>query len=130
MQVSQKTLNKRDRLITKVQNEHALKVVNRSDSKMMNVMVSERRIKTAAKYKLTEVPHPFTTMEEYHRSLQMPLGDEWNSSDVVKSNCMPEIKLRAGRVIEPIKLSKKRVSEAAEQSNRLNKPASVKKAKK
>jgi hypothetical protein len=48
---------------------------------------------------------------------------------VVKSNCQPDIKTRAGRVIEPIKLSKKRSSGTnATQETRLNKPA--KKAKK
>lgn len=132
MQISQKTLNKRDRLLTKVQNEHASKVLGRSDAKMHTVMISNRRVKTAAKYKISEIPHPYTTIEEYERSLQMPLGDEWNSSDVVKSNTQPEIKLRPGRVIEPIKMSKKRsASNAAAETTRLNKPAnSAKKAKK
>jgi U3 small nucleolar RNA-associated protein 14 len=74
MQISQKTLNKRDKLLTKVQNEHAAKVMGRSDAKMSNVMISNRRIKTASKYKITEIPHPFTSVEEYERSLQMPLG--------------------------------------------------------
>jgi hypothetical protein len=59
------------------------------------------------------------------------MSDEWNSSDVVKSHCQPEIKLRPGRVIEPIKLSKKRSSAGAaggaQEATRLNKPA--KKAK-
>ena len=132
MQISQKTLNKRDRLLTKVQDEHASKVLGRSDAKMHTVMISNRRVKTAAKYKITEIPRPYTTVEEYERSLQMPLGDEWNSSDVVKSNTQPEIKLRPGRVIEPLKLSKKRSASAAAESTRLNKPAanSAKKAKK
>ena len=78
--MSQKVLNKRDRLLTKVQNEHASKVMNRGDARMMNVMISERRVKTAAKYKITEIPHPFTTREEYERSLQMPLGGELNTA--------------------------------------------------
>jgi hypothetical protein len=40
----------------------------------MNVLISEKRIKTAAKYKIADIPHPFTTREEYERSLQMPIG--------------------------------------------------------
>ena len=127
MAISKKTLDKRDRLLTKVQGEHASKVLGRADSKLSSVMISNRRIKTASKYKITEIPHPFTSMEEYERSLQMPLGDEWNSSDVVKSNTQPAIKLRPGRVIEPLRLSKKR---AASAETRLNKPVTVKKAKK
>lgn len=131
MQISQKVLNKRDQLITKVQKEHDLKVVNRKDSKMMNVMLSNRRIKTSSKYKISEIPHPYTSIEEYERSLQMPLGEEWNSTDVVKNYTQPEIKLRPGRVIEPIKLSKKRnnsTTTGAAVETRLNKPS--KKAKK
>jgi U3 small nucleolar RNA-associated protein 14 len=74
MQISQKVLNKRDRLLTKVQQENAVKVLGRADHKMAGVMISNRRVKTASKYKITELPHPFTSVEEYERSLQMPLG--------------------------------------------------------
>jgi U3 small nucleolar RNA-associated protein 14 len=70
-------------------------------------------VKTASKYKVGEIPHPFTTREEYERSLQMPLGEEWNASHIVAKNTAPEIKLRAGRILEPVKLSKKRSSEAS-----------------
>ena len=49
---------------------------------------------------------------------------------MVKSNTQPDIKIRAGRVIEPIKLTKKRSAAGANAvvETRLNKPA--KKAKK
>jgi len=40
MSISQKTLDKRNRLITKIQTEHDSKVMSRSDSKMSNVMLS------------------------------------------------------------------------------------------
>ncbi len=33
---------------------------------------------------------------------------EWNASHVVRSNTKPEVLTRAGRIIEPIKLNKKR----------------------
>ena len=108
MSISQKTLDKRNRLITKIQTEHDSKVISRSDSKMSNVMLSERRVKAASKYKISAVPHPFTTREEYERSLQTPIGDLWNSSDVVRKNTRPEVKVRPGRIVEPIKLPKKR----------------------
>jgi U3 small nucleolar RNA-associated protein 14 len=74
MQISQKVLHKRDRLLTSVQQENAVKVLGRADHKMAGVMISNRRVKTASKYKVTELPHPFTSVEEYERSLQMPLG--------------------------------------------------------
>lgn len=40
-------------------------------------------------------------------------ADEWNSSVMVKKNIAPEVRLRAGRFIEPIKLAKKRTAEDA-----------------
>jgi len=126
MQISQRTLNKRDKLLTKIQSEHASKVMHRSDAKQAGVMISQRRIKTAAKFKISEIPHPFTTVEEYERSLQMPLGDEWNSSDVVKRNTQPEVKTRAGRIIEPVKLAKKRSAPALAASNAKTSSASKK----
>ena len=76
--ISQKILNNRDRLLAQVNSENSAKVAARKDSaaKLLNVVISERRIKTASKYKVADIPHPFTSREEYERSLQMPLGGE------------------------------------------------------
>ena len=71
---SKKTLLKRDRLLTKLDQDSAQKKEGRKDAKIASVMFSERRLKGTAKFKITEIPHPFTTVEEYERSLQMPLG--------------------------------------------------------
>ena len=79
---------------------------NRKDTKMSNVILSDRRIKTSAKFKIADIPHPFTSREEYEKSLIMPIGEEWNASHVVRQNTKPDIFMRAGRVVEPIKLSK------------------------
>jgi Utp14 protein len=74
--VSTKILDIRNRLLKQVNEDSENKKRGRKDTKMPNVMISDRRIKTAAKYKISEIPHPFTTREEYERSLQMPLGGE------------------------------------------------------
>ena len=111
-EVSQKILSKRDKLIAAAEADAARKKMGRKDTKMPNVVLSERRVKTASKFKLDEVPHPFTTREEYEQSLRMPVGEEWNASHVVRANTKPEVMLRAGRVVEPAKLSRKVVQEA------------------
>ncbi len=82
--VSKKILNARDKLLAQVNAENSKKAANRKDSmaKMMNVVISERRIKTASKFMVADIPHPFTTREEYERSLQMPVGGECNLDDV------------------------------------------------
>lgn len=122
--INPKTQEKRNRLI-KIQEEAAdAKRKERSDVKnkqLSNVMLSDRRIKTASKYKIEEIPHPFTTREEYERSLQMPIGEEWNATNVVRQNTKPEIMLRAGRLIEPAKLEKKRTNPEISLSGGANK---------
>lgn len=75
--ISDKILKKRDRLLKISEAEADEKRKQRADVKnknLYNVMISDRRVKTAAKYKIDEIPHPFTTREEYERSLQMPIG--------------------------------------------------------
>ncbi len=111
-EVSQKILSKRDKLIAAAEAEAAQKKKGRKDTRMPNVVLSERRVKTSAKFKLDGIPHPFTTREEYEQSLRMPVGEEWNASHVVRANTKPEVMLRAGRVVEPAKLSKKVTQEA------------------
>jgi U3 small nucleolar RNA-associated protein 14 len=60
--------------------ENTKKRAMRQDGKIFNVMISDKRVKTAAKYKIDEVPHPFTTREEYERSMQMPVGGKINAT--------------------------------------------------
>jgi U3 small nucleolar RNA-associated protein 14 len=74
--ISQKTLKTRDRLMKKVEQESEEKRAERRDTKTPNVILSDRRVKTAAKYKIEEIPHPYTSREEYERAMQMPLGGE------------------------------------------------------
>ncbi len=78
--ISEKAKASRERQIKKIDEESAEKRALRKDGKIFNVVLSDRRVKTAAKYKIGEVPHPFTTREEYERSIQMPLGGEILSS--------------------------------------------------
>ena len=104
--VSAKITKKRDRVVASAEAEADEKRKSRGDTKTPNVMMSDRRVKTAAKFKIADVPHPFTSREEYEKSLVMPIGEEWNASHVVRQNTKPDMFLRAGRVVEPLKLSK------------------------
>ena len=65
---------KREKVLKRVHEDGAAKKATRKDFKMFNVMLSEERLKAASKFKIAKVPHPFTSREEYERSLQMPLG--------------------------------------------------------
>ena len=78
----------------------------RADAKKPNVIISEKRIsKLADKYMIKTVPYPYTTREEYERSMQGGIGREWNVTDSFKDLTRPEIYARAGKIIQP--LSKK-----------------------
>lgn len=72
--ISQRTLNKRDKLLKIVDETSSAKRAQRRDLKIADVMLSERRIKATAKFKIAEIPHPFKSREEYERSIQMPIG--------------------------------------------------------
>lgn len=75
--VSQKIVKKRQRLLRNLDEKKAELKAGRTDSTLANVIVSEKRVRTSAKYRLAEVPHPFTTREEYERSIQMPVGSKF-----------------------------------------------------
>ena len=79
----------------------------RLDHNLPNVVISHKRQKTLAPYKLAQVPYPFTSVEQYERSLRRPIGGEWNTSLTTKEMIAPKVKTRAGYAIKPIKLSKK-----------------------
>ena len=85
-------MNIRNKLLKKVEDETNEKKKGRSDTKIPNVMISDRRVKTAAKYKISDIPHPFTSREEYERSMQMPLGGK-NQNQNRTSVCMRTLSL-------------------------------------
>ena len=119
--VSQRVVKKRKHLLKNMEEKAAQQRAGRNDGQLANVILSERRVKTSSKYKIADVPHPFTSREEYERSLQMPLGDEWNAAHIVKKNVKPEILTRAGRIIDPIALPKnyKKTAQASETAKRI-----------
>lgn len=51
---------------------------------------------------LAEIPYPFTTREEYKRSLIGGVGREWNVSSSFKDMIRPQVITRAGKIIQPI----------------------------
>jgi U3 small nucleolar RNA-associated protein 14 len=78
--LSRRTLLRRDSLLQMAQAEDEEKRRLRKDNKMYNVVLSDRRVKTASKYKVAAIPHPFTTREEYELSMKMPLGGKFSPS--------------------------------------------------
>lgn len=43
------------------------------------MIISEKRDAKAAKYRVKDIPFPYTSRAQYERSLEAPLGREWNT---------------------------------------------------
>ncbi|KIO31825.1 hypothetical protein M407DRAFT_217071 [Tulasnella calospora MUT 4182] len=54
-------------------------LVSRRDSGKSHVIISEKRDVKAAKYQVKDIPFPYTSRAQYERSLEAPLGTEWNT---------------------------------------------------
>jgi len=70
------------------------------------VIVSEKRNKKFAKYLVEKVPYPFTSREQYERSLANPLGNDWNTMGGFKDVIKPAVTTKAGTIIDPIQKGK------------------------
>jgi U3 small nucleolar RNA-associated protein 14 len=86
----------------------------RADHGIAKVIIGERRNKKASKYKVEQVPYPFTSREQYERSLRHPLGREWNTAATTGKLTAPDVVVN-GSIIAPAKLSK---SDKARKTNK------------
>jgi U3 small nucleolar RNA-associated protein 14 len=69
---------------------------------LKQVIISEKTIKKVKKYAVDAVPFPYKDREQYERSLQQPLGPEWNTDKVFKKSVQPRIETRHGMVIDAL----------------------------
>ena len=74
----------------------------RADAKLPRVIVNEKRNKAATAFQVTAVPFPFQTREQYERSLQQPLGPDWNAQTSFQAAIKPRVITKRGAVIDPI----------------------------
>ncbi len=78
----------------------------RKDKDLSHVIISEKTDKKALKYQMPSIPHPFTSREQYERSLRVPLGKEWNTQTSLINLHKPAVITREGTIIKPIKWSR------------------------
>ena len=78
---------------------------SRTDRSLPLVMINQKRVKAAARLKVEQVPYPFTSREQYERSLAVPIGKEWNGMRAARGFARPKVVTDAGRTIKPIKLA-------------------------
>ncbi len=64
----------------------------RKDSHLAGVIISEKRDKKLAKYQADKVPYPFTSREQYERSLRTTVGPEWNTPSTFSELTRPDVR--------------------------------------
>ncbi|GAA5811867.1 hypothetical protein MFLAVUS_005313 [Mucor flavus] len=93
--------NKKKKKILKV--TKGIDADQRKDANLSHVIINEKLNKKAEKYRVTSVPFPFKTMEQYERSISQPVGNEWNTRQTFLKMTKPRIITKLGKVIDPLK---------------------------
>jgi U3 small nucleolar RNA-associated protein 14 len=68
---------------------------SRADFKKAHVIISEKRDKKAAKYLVKDLPFPYTSQAQFERSLERPLGTEWNTRLAFQRGTLPRVVKKA-----------------------------------
>lgn len=64
---------------------------SRQDYGKAHLIVSEKRDKKAARYMVKDLPYPYTSKAQYERSLQTPIGTEWNTRLGFQRGTLPRV---------------------------------------
>lgn len=86
----------------------------RKDAALKHVIVSEKRDKKAAQFTTAGVPFPFTSRDQFERSLRAPIGREWNTAASHAALVAPSKTVVKGAIIEPIAMHNKHEVGAAD----------------
>lgn len=83
-----------------------VKPEDRIDKNMQNVIISQKGeegvVRKGKKYLASQLPHEFSTREQYERSRRMPVGPEWVTKGVHQRMVRPRVVVRKGVNIEAI----------------------------
>ncbi|KAG9038802.1 hypothetical protein FRB95_014351 [Tulasnella sp. JGI-2019a] len=74
----------------------------RKDFGKKHVIISERKDVKAAKYQIKDLPFPYTSKAQYEKSMEVPLGTEWNTRTGHLKATLPRVTKKMGVVIEPL----------------------------
>ena len=76
---------------------HLLKAIpgvdptSRADFGKAHVIISEKKDKKAQKYLVKDLPFPYTGRAQFERSLETPLGAEWNTRVGFQRGTLPKV---------------------------------------
>ena len=69
---------------------------SRADYNKAHVIISEKRDKKAAKYLVKDLPYPYTSKAQFERSMDTPLGTEWNTRVGFQRGTLPKVVKKVG----------------------------------
>ncbi|KAF9447857.1 small-subunit processome [Macrolepiota fuliginosa MF-IS2] len=75
---------------------------SRADYDKKHVIISEKRDKKAAKYLIKDLPYPYTSRAQFERSMEQPLGKEWNTRVGFQRGTLPRVVKKPGVIIDPL----------------------------
>ncbi|KAI0094168.1 Utp14 protein-domain-containing protein [Irpex rosettiformis] len=75
---------------------------SRADYNKRHVVISEKKDKKAAKYQVKDLPYPYTSKAQFERSMDTPLGTEWNTRVGFQRGTLPKVVKKMGTVITPL----------------------------
>ena len=64
---------------------------SRADFGKAHVIISEKHDKKAAKYLTKDLPYPYTSKTQFERTLEMPIGKEWNTRIATQRATLPKV---------------------------------------
>ncbi|KAI0005548.1 Utp14 protein-domain-containing protein [Russula compacta] len=75
---------------------------SRADFGKAHVIISEKRDKKAAKYLTKDLPYPYTSKAQFERTLETPIGREWNTRIASQRATLPKVTKKMGAIIRPL----------------------------
>ncbi|PHJ23381.1 os03g0343300 related [Cystoisospora suis] len=76
------------------------------------VILNQKLDRKAAKYLVSELPHPYKSAEQYEATLQHATGPEWNTASMHARLIAPKINVRVGAVIPPLQYARRHLGAA------------------
>ena len=67
---------------------------SRADYGKAHVIISEKRDKKAAKYLVKDLPYPYTSKAQFERSMDSPIGAEWNTRVGFQRGTLPKVTMK------------------------------------
>ncbi|EFI28742.1 small nucleolar ribonucleoprotein complex subunit Utp14 [Coprinopsis cinerea okayama7 len=74
----------------------------RADYNKKHIIISEKRDKKAAKYLVKDLPYPYTSQAQFERTMERPLGTQWNTRVAFQRATLPRVVKKPGVIITPL----------------------------